>query len=314
MVYGSFSLRGLQSTFILLYFIWVIFMEVKFENGNTILYNVTDFDLKQTFMCGQCFRWDSAQDGSYNGVAFGKSLKISTDGKKFVLHNTIAEAYFNVLVKYLHRSRDYGEIKKSLSIHPVMKNATKLGGGIRILRQDIWETTISFIISASNNIPRIKKIILSLCENFGDQLGERVYSFPTPQQLKGVTVDALAPIRAGFRAKYIEDAVKKQISGEIDLYSLENMDTISARNELLKISGIGNKVADCILLFALGRMEVFPVDVWINNTMQGLYPDKCNSISDVRRVGPEIFGNYCGVAQQYLFYYARENGGKVESK
>ena len=289
-------------------------MEVKFENGNAVLYNMNDFDLQQTFTCGQCFRWNVMQDGSYHGVAFGKALKISMDGKNFVLHNTSAEDYYGVWEKYFDILRDYGEIKKSLSVHPVIKNATKSGGGIRILRQDIWETTLSFIISASNNIPRIKKIILAMCERFGDPLGEGVYSFPTPDRLKGITADDLAPIRAGFRAKYIADAVKKQTSGEVNLYSLENMDTDSARNELLKISGIGNKVADCILLFALGRTEVFPVDVWINNTMKGLYPDRCSSLSDVRRAGPEIFGKHCGIAQQYLFYYARENSGKVESK
>lgn len=283
-------------------------MKVKFENNNTILYDITDFNLEQTFMCGQCFRWDKLPDGSYFGIAFGKALKISADGEKIVLYNTPSDDYYNIWEKYFDITRDYGEIKRSLPPHPVMQSAITYGGGIRILRQDIWETTLSFIISASNNIPRIKKIISSLCENYGEPIGDGHYSFPSPKRLMGITAEDLSPIRAGFRAKYIADAVNKQLSGEINLYSLDGLDTATAKKELLKISGVGNKVADCILLFALGRTEVFPVDVWINNTMCKLYPEKCSNLNDVRSAGPEIFGSHCGIAQQYLFYYARENG------
>lgn len=286
-------------------------MKVFFENGDTILCNLSDFDLEQTFMCGQCFRWNKMPDGAYSGVAFGKFLKITSDGERFVLYNTSSEEYFGIWEKYFDIKRDYNEIKTNLSSDETMKKAIERGGGIRILRQDIWETTISFIISSSNNIPRIKKIITALCENFGDPLPDGNFSFPAPDRLKGITAEDLAPIRAGFRAKYIADAVRKQTSGEIDLFSLDTLDTPSARKELLKIYGVGNKVADCILLFALGRTEVFPVDVWINNTMCKLYPDRCTSISDVRTAGPEIFGSHCGIAQQYLFYYARENGGII---
>jgi len=289
-------------------------MKVKFENNNTILYDITDFSLEQTFMCGQCFRWDKLPDGTYFGIAFGKVLKISDDGEKIILFNTSPDDYYNIWEKYFDMSRDYSEIKRTLPPHPVIQNAIAYGGGIRILRQDIWETTLSFIISASNNIPRIKKIITSLCENYGQPIGDGQFSFPSPERLTGITADDLAPIRAGFRAKYIADAVNKQTSGEIDLYSLEKLDTATAKKELLKINGVGNKVADCILLFALGRTEVFPVDVWINNTMRKLYPEKCSKLNDVRGAGPEIFGAHCGIAQQYLFYYARENGGNLWSK
>lgn len=286
-------------------------MKVKFENNNTILYDISDFSPEQTFMCGQCFRWDKLPDGSYFGVAFGKALRISDDGDKVILYNTSYDDYYNIWEGYFDIPRNYGEIKGTFPADPVMQNAIAYGGGIRILRQDIWETTLSFIISASNNIPRIKKIITSLCENFGDPIGDGQFAFPSPENLAGISAEALAPIRAGFRAKYIVDAVNKQISGEIDLYSLDKLDTASAKKELLKISGVGNKVADCILLFALGRTEVFPVDVWINNTMCQLYPEKCSKLNDVRSAGPEIFGNHCGIAQQYLFYYARENGGNL---
>lgn len=284
---------------------------VKFEKNNTILSDFVDFDLKQTFTCGQCFRWDALPDGSYCGIAFGKVLKISAEGTRFVLHGVSKKDYTDFWEQYFDIRRDYSAIKKSLDISDTMNKAISAGKGIRILRQDIWETTLSFIISASNNIPRIRKIIAALCEQFGDKLDDGFYSFPTPERLKGITADDLAPIKAGFRAKYIADAVNKVTSGEIDLYGLEKLDTDSARKELLKINGIGNKVADCILLFSLGRMEVFPVDVWINNTMCALYPDRCTSIANVRTAGPEIFGENCGIAQQYLFYYARENGGNI---
>lgn len=287
-------------------------MRVEFEHNNTVLYDIADFSPDQTFMCGQCFRWDKLPDGAYRGIAFGKLLEISTGKDFIILHNTSADDYFSIWEKYFDIGRDYSEVKSSLPDHPAIQRAMTYGGGIRILRQDIWETTLSFIISASNNIPRIKKIVTALCENFGDHIGDGHYSFPTPAQLKGITADDLVPIRAGFRAKYIADAVSKQTSGEIDLYSLDTLSTDAARKELVRINGIGNKVADCILLFSLGRTEVFPVDVWINNTMCKLYPERCSSIADVRTAGPEIFGHHCGIAQQYLFYYARENGGNIE--
>ncbi len=286
-------------------------MKIQFENNNAVLYDMPDFDLNQTFMCGQCFRWNKISENSYAGVAFGKVLKISAAEGKFILHDTTPEDYYNIWERYFDISRDYTQIKKNLSTDLVMEKAIMSGSGIRILRQDIWETIVSFIISASNNIPRIKKIITSLCENFGSQLDDGFYSFPSPEQLRDVTADELAPIRAGFRAKYIADAAKKVNSKEVDITSLDMLDTEHARNELLKINGIGNKVADCILLFALGRTEVFPVDVWINNTMTKLYPERCSSLKSVRIAGREIFGCHCGIAQQYLFYYARENGGII---
>lgn len=289
----------------------MILLKIEFINKNVVLYNPPDFDPEQTFMCGQCFRWDKLDDNSFFGVAHGKPLKISSHGEKIIFHNCSLEDYYNIWEKYFDIGRDYYAIKKKLSSDPIMKKATEKGSGIRILKQDLWETTISFIISASNNIPRIKKIITSLCENFGDKIDDNIYSFPTCERLQGITVDQLAPIRAGFRAKYIVDAVSKVSSGEVDFSSLEQLDTPSARKELLKINGIGNKVADCILLFALGRTEVFPVDVWINKTMCKLYPDRFMSLADVRAAGPEIFGKHCGIAQQYLFYYARENGGNI---
>lgn len=286
-------------------------MKVEFADNNTILNDMPDFDLEQTFMCGQCFRWNKLSDNTFSGVAFGKMLKISLLDGKFVLHGVTQADYYDIWEKYFDISRDYGEIKKNLSAGPVMEKAIAAGGGIRILRQDVWETLISFIISASNNIPRIKKIITALCENFGEKLDDGYYSFPSPRQLQDITAEQLAPIRAGFRAKYIADAVSKVTSGEVDLYNLYNLDTESARKELLKIRGVGNKVADCILLFALGRTEVFPVDVWINNTMCKLYPNRCTSVEQARSAGREIFGEHCGIAQQYLFYYARENGGNI---
>lgn len=286
-------------------------MVAEFTKNNTVLSGFSDFNLKQTFDCGQCFRWEVLPDGSYQGVAFGKFLKISSEGSTITLYGVSEKEYSDIWKKYFDISRDYSLIKKSLAISDTMTKAIAAGSGIRILRQDIWETIISFIISASNNIPRIKKIISAFCEHFGDDLGDGYFSFPSPDRLNGITIEDLAPIKAGFRAKYIVDAINKVNNGDVDIHSLETLDTDSARKELLKINGVGNKVADCILLFSLGRMDVFPVDVWIHNTMCTLYPERCSSIADVRVAGPEIFGENCGIAQQYLFYYARENGGNI---
>ncbi len=286
-------------------------MKIYQENNNIIIENSKDFCLKQTFDCGQCFRWEQTDDSVFEGVAFGRVLSLKTEEDRIVLLNTNMEDYENIWAKYFDLSRDYSKIKQSLSSDTILKKAISSGEGIRILRQDPWETLVSFIISASNNIPRIKKIIGLLCEHFGKPLGSRHFSFPDAKGLWGITEEDLSPIRAGFRAKYIVDAVNKVASGEIDLHKCEFLDTDSLKKELMKINGVGEKVADCILLFAFGRTEVFPVDVWIKNTMQKLYPEKCSNLKQIRTAGRELFGEHCGIAQQYLFYHAREKGGNI---
>lgn len=285
-------------------------MNINSVNNDIILEDVQDFLLSDTFDCGQCFRWDRLDDKSYIGVAMGKALKISMGNKTVILHDTSEQDFRNIWQTYFDFDRNYGEVKRALSKDAVLKKAVDYGYGIHILKQDIWECLVSFIISASNHIPRIKKIISLLCENFGDKInymGQVFYSFPTPEKIASLTLDDLQIIRAGFRDKYILSAAKMAVSGEIDIYGLAKSDTPTIKKELMRIPGVGNKVSDCILLFAYARHDSFPVDVWLKRIMEFYYFDNKQKIDDIQAFSKEKFGNLGGFAQQYLFFYGREN-------
>lgn len=284
-------------------------MEIYEEKGNLILSGVRDFSLLETFDCGQCFRWEKTGD-AYFGIAYGLPLKIDQAGDAITLYNTSRDTWDKVWSRYFDMERDYGEIKTRLSSDPVMREASDFGGGIRILDQEPFECLISFIISASNNIPRIKKIIDSLCANFGDKvvyLGKDFYTFPTPEKLASLELSDLAVIKAGFRDKYILGAAKAVASGKIDLKCLKSASYEYAKSELLKLSGVGNKVADCVLLFSLRKYASFPVDVWIKRIMEHCYFDGEQDKETISAFAEEKFGELGGFAQQYLFYWAREN-------
>lgn len=284
-------------------------MDIKVEKNNIILHNVPDFDLTHIFECGQAFRFDKVDTNTYAGVAFGKALTVSQSDDSVILYNTSYEDYKTVWHSFFDLDNDYSKIKSSLACDDYMQEATAFGNGIRILRQDLWETIISFIISASNNVPRIKGIIERLCQNFGDEIkymNNTYYSFPTPQKLASLTLEDLSVIRAGFRDKYILDAAKKIYSGEILLDDIKSMSTPDAKNALMRINGIGNKVSDCILLFGLGRQDSFPVDVWIKRIMEYCYFDTEQPISVISEYAEKKFGVLGGYAQQYLFFWARE--------
>lgn len=287
-------------------------MKVIESNNNIILKEQRDFELAHIFDCGQCFRFNANPDGSYTGTAFGRTVRVSKEEGEIILHNTSSEDFWNIWKDYFDLDCDYGRLKMQLTSDgdPVMAEAVKYGGGIRILRQDLWETMISFIISASNNIPRIKKIIELLCANFGDAHeyeGKTYYSFPSPQRIALLTLEDLSVIRAGFRDKYILNCAKKVCSGEIDLDHIRSLDTIQAKKSLMSIYGIGNKVSDCILLFGLSRSDSFPIDVWIKRVMEYCYfGNEPQSIKTIADLADERFGELGGIAQQYLFFYARE--------
>ncbi len=288
-------------------------MNTVTENNNIILVGQTDFELSHIFDCGQCFRFNKVKDNEYLGTAFGKTLRISKSDNNIIFHNTPKEDFQNIWYDYFDLSRDYTNIKSILTSgnDSVMQTAVDCGYGIRILNQDLWETMISFIISASNNIPRIKKIVAALCTNFGDPHqyeGKTYYSFPTAERIAALSLQDLSVIRAGFRDKYILECAKGIVSGEIDLYAIQNSDTSSAKKLLMNIYGIGNKVADCILLFGLKRFDSFPVDVWIKRVMEFCYfENKPQAMKTISAYADEKFGELGGIAQQYLFFYAREN-------
>ncbi len=287
-------------------------MKIEFVNGNVVLHNVDDFVLSHIFLCGQCFRFNPHPDGGFIGTAKGKTVRITQEDKIVVLNNTSMNDFETVWRDYFDLDRDYGEIKKSLTNDgdEIMANAIGYGNGIRILKQDLWETVISFIISASNNIPRIKKIINTLCSEFGTPHtyeGETFYSFPEPEVIANLTPEDLSVIRAGFREKYILACAKSVVSGEFDLNALYCMSTEDAKKSLMSLSGVGNKVSDCILLFALNRFDSFPVDVWIKRIMEFCYfNNEKQTVDTISQLAKDKFGVLGGIAQQYLFYYAHD--------
>lgn len=289
-------------------------MNVNEIPGGIEICGVSHFNLVHIFKCGQCFRWEEQPDGSFIGIAKGKVVQIKTSFNNITILNANLQDFFDIWQDYFDLNADYGAYKNRLMKDSVLKKAIPYGAGIRILKQDTFEALISFIISASNNIPRITKIVNLLCENFGEELefnGKKYYTFPTPKKLAGASLEDLAIIRAGYRAEYIMDAAKRVACGEIDLNKVKNMPSSEAQKYLMQIKGVGPKVADCILIFGAGRLDVFPVDTWIDKAMKTLYPGSCNGVK-VRKAGETLFGDICGLAQQYLFYYARENKIKME--
>lgn len=283
-------------------------MEISKCNNNLILTNVDDFNIENIFDCGQCFRWNKSDDGSYVGVAFSHALKISQCKNTVILHDTCEKDFYDIWFNYFDFQTNYSQIKSELSKDKILKKATEFGNGIRILNQDLWECVVSFIISASNNIPRIKKIINTLCELYGDKIvymGNTYYSFPTPEKIYSLGLEGLAPIKAGFRDKYIISAAEFFCNDFSDAY-FDGLDYINAKKELMKISGIGNKVADCILLFSLAKRSSFPVDVWVKRVMEHFYFDTPQTAQAIQAFSKEKFKELGGYAQQYLFYYARE--------
>lgn len=265
------------------------------------LYNIDHFRLEDTLLCGQCFRWKKDKDGIFYGVVGNRAAKMYySDEKTVFLESSDPDLIF--WSRYLNFSTDYNAVEEYLRKDENMKKCMAVGNGIRILRQDLWETLVSFIISANNNIPRIQMIIERLCTLFGDKIsfdGKTFYGFPSASVLSSLEVSDLAPIKAGFRDKYILDAARKVVSGEINPEKIKVMSDTDAKKELMKIKGVGTKVADCILLFALGRYKTFPKDVWIKRIME---EDYGVSEKEIDLFAADKFGDYAGIAQQYLYY------------
>lgn len=374
---------------------------IKFEN-------VKDFDIVHTFECGQCFRWNREEDGSYTGIAGGRvanvryddeiliieypaeypgeytadsakcdsrsddvpkecisgessadecpdgesssdkspdteclSDRCSPDGclpdeflpdecpdrndsEKHALRHSREKDFWH---EYFDLGRDYGKIKDELSKDDeIMKAATAYGSGIRLLRQDPWETVISFIISQNSNIPRIKSCIEKLCSLYGDFVcewcGKRWYDFPKASTLAALTPEDLAACKLGYRDKYVAAAAQKimkdgvQVLAAAEEKSRSDGHVLAAEgksksDEALKylrgFLGVGPKVAECINLFGLKHYDSFPLDVWMKRIMSRLYGFDENDVRSMKNYARKHFGKYSGFAQQYLFYYAREN-------
>ena len=270
-------------------------MKTKFNKNTIIFSDIDTLDIALTLDCGQAFRWSEKSDGIWHGVACAKAVDITQNNDELIISGSFDEGDEERWAEYFDLGRDYGKICKRLISDKHLKTAIGAYPGIRILKQEPWEALCSFIISQNNNIPRIKGIIERLCLNFGDDLGNGDFTFPSAERLATLTVEELAPLRSGFRAKYIIDAAQKVAGGEVDLKKLAVCDIDEARQELIKIKGVGAKVAECALLYGCGRVDAFPVDVWVRRIMAELYPEGL----------PECCDGVEGIAQQYLFHWRR---------
>jgi len=273
-------------------------MRLKFTDNLTEITELEDFEPVKIFECGQCFRWIPDEKGVYTGLFRKHAARVWREGEKVFITGD-RETFEKVWRDYFDLDRDYAEIRRLVSIDGYMKKAAEFGKGIRILRQDKWEALCSFIISQCNNIPRIRKIIEALCELYGEPIefeGKTLYTFPAAEKLAALSPEDLAPIRCGYRAPYIIDAARAVAEGRLNLDKLADSGYEDALKELKSINGVGDKVANCIVLFGLQMLDAFPKDVWIKRVLKGYYSEDFS---------PSVFGGYAGVAQQYMFYYAR---------
>ena len=286
------------------------YVEFTLENGvNAVkIENIPYTDIFKTFDCGQCFRFDEVSifgnKCEFGGVAFGKYVVFGQNNpNEIIIYNSTYEDYLQIWRSFLALDVDYDKINAEISAclnSAHMDSAIEYGMGIRILRQDKWEAICSFIISQNNNIPRIKKIVASMCEKYGERicfLGKNYYSFPSADTLLKAGVEGIFELKTGFRAKYIIDACEKIANGEINLDAIENEENYNTCvDNLCKIKGVGLKVASCALLFAFNKTEAFPIDVWIKRVIDNRFDGKLDHT---------LLGKNAGIAQQYLFYYER---------
>lgn len=299
------------------------------KENSIVLENVKDFNIKQILECGQCFRWERITNTNYIVVAYRRVIEIIQEGSTVTILNTNINDFNEIWKDYFDLNFNYEEVKIELSKDELLKKSVEFGYGIRILNQDPFEILISFIISARNSIPSIMKTIKKISERWGDKIeykGNIYYAFPTPNQLKDVSLEEIKETGASFRSKYIVDTISKvnavieaKSNGtldeelkQFDLDYIKSLHVDECHKALQNFMGVGAKVADCIMLFSMGKHSAFPVDVWIKRAMIHFYLAPDVSLNKIRVFGREKFGELAGLAQQYLFYYARENNIKVE--
>lgn len=264
------------------------------------LCTTNEIDIVKTFECGQCFRWNANESGAYTGVVMGHPARVEIIGNEVYITSDAPDELWR---EYFDMDTDYDKASEDFT-GDYLERCRSFGRGIRILRQEPWEALCSFIISQCNNIARIKGIVERLCELYGDELcfeGEFYHAFPSAERLAKLEAKDLAPIRSGYRAEYIINAARAVFCGEIDIPSLQSCDYRTAIKELRKLYGVGEKVANCVVLFGLGHMEAFPIDVWMKRALKEHFPPDFD---------PASLGAYAGLAQQYIFYYARSGDGK----
>jgi len=284
-------------------------------NEGIILKGVVNFELDHIFECGQCFRWNKQLDGNYIGVVNGKVIEVEKKETLVKIYNINEEEFNDFWCDYFDLKRNYSLIKEKFQADPLLERSVNFGHGIRLLQQEPFELTISFIISSNNRIPMIKRAINNLSQKWGKPIeykGETYFTFPTVADLEGASLEDIQSCSLGFRAKYVKNTVHQIYIGEANLEFIKSCDDDICHEQLKKFNGIGPKVSDCIMLFSMQKYSAFPVDVWVKRAMQFFYLAPDVSLPKIRVFARDKFGNLAGFAQQYLFYYARENNIKIE--
>lgn len=303
-------------------------VNVQEKNGNLYVDGIRDFHLGQTLECGQCFHFEKTGENEYYVSAKGKFLHIAqNEDYSVVFYDTDKETFDNVWFDYFDFGTDYGKIKKKIcELDDKLKPAMDTMWGIRILNQEFFETMISFIISQNKQIAHIKKIVSDMSLSYGRSAdgAERCYekdlsavdggvknkgvfyTFPTAGEIIAAGEDGVRECKTGFRAPYIMDACDKYICGELDERAFREQSYDEVMESLMRVKGIGEKVANCIALFGLGKRNAFPVDVWIKRIMEEMYIGHEEDKKVISKLAKKLFGEYGGYAQQYLFYYGKE--------
>lgn len=254
--------------------------------------------MAHTLVCGQCFRWSQEQDGRWVGIAGSKAAVVYEEGENICIE---AEGSLAFWKNYFDLGREYARIIPSLGSHPFTLAAIEFAQGLRVLRQEPWETICTFIFSQRNNIPRITSLVANLSRLAGPEIefeGKIFYAFPSPEKVLSMSEKSLEALRAGYRAKYLQNAAKAVLEGRLDFKEIAKLPRIPAREKLMEINGIGPKVADCVLLFGFGKTDAFPVDTWIKRAAE-YYGGS---------IDQESFGDHSGIAQQFIFHYVRHLG------
>jgi len=279
-------------------------MDVTYDDNSITISGLAHFDLKQCLGCGQAFRWKET-NGGYASALFGCEIIARQDGGTLTLAG-VNQTDGTALLRYFDLERDYGAVKASYAHDVYLSEGMQYAGGIRVLRQPVFETLISFIISANNNVKRITGIVDKLCTAFGQRV-DTLCDFPTAQALAAASEADVRACGAGYRAKYIVEASQMAAAG-FDFDALAGMPYEAARQALTALPGVGLKVADCVCLYALGFVQAFPMDTWMQKVLCGVYGYAGKTDKQMRAFVDEKFGENAGLAQQYLFHYARTSG------
>lgn len=299
------------------------------ENG-IIIRGVKNFNLKHIFECGQIFRFEEIDNDNFIVIAFGKLIELVQRNNDVFIYNTTEEEFEEIWLNYFDLDTDYSIIKEELSKDNLLKESIEFGYGIRVLNQEPFEMLLSFIISARNNIPSIKKTVNKICEKWGNEIQYKnkiYYSFPRIEQIKDATLEEIKNTGASFRSKYLIDTIKNVYNStkynsnlkeedklklkKYDLNYIKGLNDDECHVALQEFKGVGSKVADCIMLFSMNKSSAFPVDVWVKRAMMHFYNAEEGSLNKIRIFARNKFGEFSGFAQQYLFYYARENNIKI---